>query len=64
MKIIAMLRELRRGKEVEIIEEEASRDHIHMLISVAPKLSIASLIKYLKEKAKNNRNLHTKSIIN
>lgn len=50
MKIGAMLRELCRRKEVEIIEAEACKDHIHMLISVPPKLSIASLIRYLKGK--------------
>lgn len=50
MKIGAMLRELCRRKEVEIIEAEACKDHIHMLISVPPKLSIASLIGYLKGK--------------
>lgn len=50
MEIGAMLRELCRRKEVEIIEAEACKDHIHMLISVPPKLSIASLIGYLKGK--------------
>ena len=50
MEIGAMLRELCRREEVEIIEAEACKDHIHMLISVPPKLSIASLIGYLKGK--------------
>ena len=50
MEIGAMIRELCRRKEVEIIEAEACRDHIHLLVSIPPKLSIASFMGYLKGK--------------
>ncbi|MDD3341922.1 MAG: IS200/IS605 family transposase [Bacilli bacterium] len=46
-----ILRELCRRKDVEIIEAEACPDHIHMYISVPPKLSISSFIGYLKGKS-------------
>lgn len=46
-----ILRELCRRKEVEIIEAEACPDHIHMYISVPPKLAISSFIGYLKGKS-------------
>jgi len=37
-------------KNVEIIEAEASADHIHMLVSIPPHLSVAQFMGYLKEK--------------
>ena len=43
-----MLRQLCEYKEVEILEAEACTDHIHMLISVPPKYSIAQIMGYLK----------------
>ena len=46
-----MLRQLCEYKEVEILEAEACPDHIHMLISVPPKYSIAQIMGYLKGKS-------------
>ena len=37
---------------VEIIEATAYPDHIHMLVSIPPKLSVSSFIGYLKEQKK------------
>ena len=48
-----MLRKLCEYKGVEIIEAEACPDHIHMLISVPPKYSVAQIVGYLKGKNKN-----------
>ena len=45
-----MLRKLCEYKGIEIIEAEACKDHIHMLISVPPKYSAAQIIGYLKGK--------------
>ena len=36
-----ILRELCKWKEVEIIEANACPDHIHMLLSIPPKISVA-----------------------
>lgn len=44
-------RELCKRKGVEIIEANASKDHIHMLVSITHKLSISSFIGYLKGKS-------------
>lgn len=38
-------------KEVEIIEAQACPDHIHMLVSIPPKLSVAQFVGYLKGKS-------------
>ena len=46
-----MLRKLCAYKGVEIIEAEACPDHIHMLISVPPKYSVAQIMGYLKGKS-------------
>ena len=40
----AILRELCRWKGVEIIEAEVCPDHIHMLISIPPKMSVSGSI--------------------
>ena len=45
-----ILRKLCTQKGVEIIEAEACVDHIHMLVSIPPYLSMAQLMGYLKEK--------------
>ena len=46
-----MLRKLCEYKQIEILEAEACKDHIHMLISVPPKYSISQVIGYLKGKS-------------
>ena len=43
-----ILRKLCQEKKVEIIEAEACPDHIHMLVSIPPYLSIAQFMGYLK----------------
>ena len=46
-----MLRMLCRQKEVEIIEAELCPDHVHMLVKIPPKMSVASFMGYLKGKS-------------
>jgi len=38
-------------KKVEIIEAEACPDHIHLLVSIPPYLSVAQFVGYLKGKS-------------
>ena len=45
-----ILRQLCERKGVEIIEAEASKNHIHMLVSIPPKLGVSSFVGYLKGK--------------
>ena len=47
----AILRKLCEQKDVELIEAEACPDHIHMLVSIPPYLSIAQFMGYLKGKS-------------
>ena len=46
-----ILRELCEHKKVEIIEANACKDHIHMLVSIPPKLSVSQFMGYLKGKS-------------
>lgn len=46
-----MLRKLCEYKEVEILEAEACPDHIHMLVTIPPKYSVAQIVGYLKGKS-------------
>ena len=46
-----ILRQLCQQKGIEIIEAEACPDHIHMLVEIAPKYSVAEFMGYLKSKS-------------
>ncbi len=46
-----ILRKLCEEKKVEILEAEAMPDHIHMLVSIPPYLSIAQFMGFLKGKS-------------
>ena len=46
-----ILRKLCEWKGVEIIEAEACPDHIHLLVSIPPKISVSSFMGYLKGKS-------------
>ena len=46
-----ILRDLCRQKGIELVEGNAKADHMHMLLSVPPKYSIAMTLGYLKGKS-------------
>ena len=46
-----IIRQLCDQKEIEIIEAELCPDHIHMLISIPPKYSVAQIMGYIKGKS-------------
>ena len=46
-----ILRKLCEQKNVEIIEAETCPDHVHMLVSITPNLSVAQFVGYLKGKS-------------
>ena len=46
-----IIRKLWEWKGVEIIEAEACPDHIHMLVSIPPKISVSSFMGDLKGKS-------------
>ena len=45
-----ILRELCEWKNVNIIEAEVCPDHVHMLVEIPPKMSVAGFVGYLKGK--------------
>ena len=47
----AVFRELARQKECEIMEGHLMVDHVHMLISVPPKYSVAQVMGFIKGKS-------------
>ena len=47
----AILRDLCRQKEVELVEGKAMPDHIHMLLKIPPKYSVAMTMGFLKAKS-------------
>ena len=51
MEIREILRQLCQWKGVEIIEGEVCPDHIHMLVSIPPKMSVSGFMGYLKGKS-------------
>ena len=51
VRIGGILRELCRQKDLELLEGHAMEDHIHMLLSVPPRYSIAMTVGYLKGKS-------------
>ena len=51
LEIREILRKLCQWKGVEIIEGEVCADHIHMLVSIPPKMSVSGFMGYLKGKS-------------
>jgi putative transposase len=46
-----VLRELARHKESEVEEGHLMADHVHMLVSIPPKYSVAQVVGYIKGKS-------------
>ena len=46
-----VFRELARSKECEILEGHMMSDHVHMLISIPPKYSVAQIVGFIKGKS-------------
>ncbi len=51
LEIGAILRELCKWKGVNIVEAKVCIDHVHMLIEIPPKISVASFLGFLKGKS-------------
>ena len=46
-----ILRDLCRQKEIELVKGNALPDHVHLLLSVPPKYSVANMVGFLKGKS-------------
>ena len=55
LEIRDILRKLCEWKGVEIIEGEICPDHVHLLVSIPPKMSVAGFMGYLNPKRIKNR---------
>ena len=51
LEIGAILRKLCEFKQIAIHEAEVCPDHVHMLVSIPPKLSVSAFVGYLKGKS-------------
>ncbi len=43
-----MIRQVCKNNEIEIIAGHVSRDHVHLLISVPPHMSVSKTVQYIK----------------
>ena len=46
-----LIRQICKENDVEILKGHASKDHVHLFVSVPPFLSISKLVQYLKGKS-------------
>ena len=53
-----LLREIARNKEMQIYAGSMNRDHIHMLISIPPNLSVSRAVQFLKGKSSHKLRQH------
>lgn len=52
-KIGGIIRDLCRQKGIELLEGHAMPDHIHLLLSILPKFSVANTVGFIKGKSAN-----------
>ena len=50
--IVQILKDLCKWKGMEIIKGKAMVDHIHLLVSIPPKISVSSFMGYLEGKVR------------
>ena len=46
-----LIREVCLANEIQIIKGHVSKDHVHLLISYPPRMSISKIVQYLKGKS-------------
>lgn len=42
------MRQVCKNNEIEIISGHVSKDHVHLLVSVPPHLSVSKTVQYIK----------------
>ena len=57
-----LTREICRAKDVEIIKGHISRDHVHILVSVPPHISVSHLVQSIKGKTSRKMMMEFKSL--
>ena len=51
LRVQELIREICRSNYVDIVSGSISPDHVHVLISVPPNISVSDIIKYMKGKS-------------
>lgn len=51
LRVRELIRQICVEHEVDIIKGHVSKDHVHLLVSVPPQLSVSKLVQYLKGKS-------------
>ena len=57
-----LISEICKSKDVEIIKGHISRDHVHLLVSVPPDLSVSKLVQAIKGKSSRKLMMEYKSL--
>ena len=57
-----LIREICRSKDVEIIKGHISHDHVHILVSVPPHISVSQLVKSIKGKTSRKMMMEYKAL--
>ena len=57
-----LIREICKGKEIEIIKGHVSKDHVHIFVSVRPHISVSNVMQSLKGKTSRKMMSEFKSL--
>ena len=57
-----LIREICKARDIEILKGHVSRDHVHVLLSVPPHLSVSQLVQSLKGKTSRKLLMEYKSL--
>ena len=61
MRCRELLRETANAHEMVIHAGSVNRDHVHMLLSILPSLSVSRAVQYLKGRSRNKHDVPTDS---
>lgn len=51
MRVRDLIRQICQAREIVILKGHVSRDHIHLMVSAPPRMSVAQLVQYIKGKS-------------
>ena len=57
-----LIREVCRSYDVEIIKGHLSKDHVHLMVSVPPHVSVSQLVQYIKGKSSRKMMMEFKTL--
>ena len=57
-----LIREICQSYDVEIIKGHLSKDHVHLMVSVPPHVSVSQLVQYIKGKSSRKMMMEFKTL--